>query len=301
MADSNFGADPARHPIAELGRLIGRTDVHGKSVPTDNRLDEESAPGGFDELPEIARVRLGGLTAVMTMISFLLVSTAGVFGYRSMFGGGSTPATIAHAVKASKESTKIPPASSEMPARITDKEGQVDGAAPTPHVIATIPITTHQGRLSEMDMPATGAFNALVVSNQTTPRKVEGSDPPSTPPVNAAARRIAANRAQLGNVPLESNADSSAAPATPPAFSNGFAVQVASERSESKAQASFRVLQAKYSDQLRGHQPIIRRADLGAAGIYYRALVGPFASPEKAAKLCSRLKAAGGDCIIQRI
>jgi SPOR domain len=43
---------------------------------------------------------------------------------------------------------------------------------------------------------------------------------------------------------------------------------------------------------------IIRRADLGAAGIYYRALVGPFASAGKVAKLCSGLKAAGGDCII---
>jgi hypothetical protein len=40
------------------------------------------------------------------------------------------------------------------------------------------------------------------------------------------------------------------------------------------------------------------RGDLGAPGIYYRALVGPFASAEKAAKLCSRLKAAGGDCVI---
>jgi len=41
-----------------------------------------------------------------------------------------------------------------------------------------------------------------------------------------------------------------------------------------------------------------RRADLGAGGIYYRALVGPFASAEKAAKLCSGLKAAGGNCVI---
>ena len=49
-----------------------------------------------------------------------------------------------------------------------------------------------------------------------------------------------------------------------------------------------------------GRQPIIRRADLAAAGVYYRALVGPFASAEKAAKLCSGLKAAGGDCIIQK-
>jgi hypothetical protein len=40
------------------------------------------------------------------------------------------------------------------------------------------------------------------------------------------------------------------------------------------------------------------RADLGAAGINYRALVGPFASAEKAAKLCCGLKAVGDDCII---
>ena len=51
---------------------------------------------------------------------------------------------------------------------------------------------------------------------------------------------------------------------------------------------------------LAGRQPIIRRADLGAAGTYYRALVGPFASAEKAARLCSGLKAAGGDCLIQK-
>jgi hypothetical protein len=44
--------------------------------------------------------------------------------------------------------------------------------------------------------------------------------------------------------------------------------------------------------------PRNRAADLGLAGIYYRALVGRFASAEKATKLCSGLKAAGGDCII---
>ena len=67
-----------------------------------------------------------------------------------------------------------------------------------------------------------------------------------------------------------------------------------------RAQAAFRALQAKYPNQLRGRRATIRRADLGAGGIYYRALVGPFESAEKAAKLCSGLKAAGGDCIIQK-
>ena len=79
---------------------------------------------------------------------------------------------------------------------------------------------------------------------------------------------------------------------SPAALANGYAVQVTSERSESRAQASFRALQEKYPSQLSGRKLIIRRADLGVAGIYYRALVGPFASAEKAAKLCSGLKAA---------
>jgi SPOR domain len=87
---------------------------------------------------------------------------------------------------------------------------------------------------------------------------------------------------------------------TRPALGRGYAVQVTSERSEIRAQDAFRALQAKYPDQLRGRQAIIRRADLGAAGIRYRALVGPFGSAEIAAKLCSGLRAAGGDCIIRK-
>jgi hypothetical protein len=77
-------------------------------------------------------------------------------------------------------------------------------------------------------------------------------------------------------------------------------VQVSSQHSEAEVQDSFRALQAKYPDVLGGKQPIIRRADLGAKGIYYRALVGPFASAEEAASMCSSLKAAGGSCLVQK-
>jgi SPOR domain len=90
----------------------------------------------------------------------------------------------------------------------------------------------------------------------------------------------------------------SAAPATGGA--GGYAVQVSSQRSEAEAQAAFRSLQAKYPDQLGGHQPLVRRADLGDKGIYYRALVGPFTSMDQAAAMCSSLKAAGGTCIVQK-
>ena len=88
----------------------------------------------------------------------------------------------------------------------------------------------------------------------------------------------------------------------PYAFSTAMrnAVQVTSERSESAAQAAFRVLKARYPNQLGGREPIIRCADLGTAGTYYRALVGPLRSAEEAKRLCSGLKAAGADCIIQK-
>ena len=79
-----------------------------------------------------------------------------------------------------------------------------------------------------------------------------------------------------------------------------YAVQVASERSAAEAHASFRTLQAKFPNQLGGREPIVSRSDLGADGIHYRAMVGPFASMEEAAGVCSTLKAAGGSCHVER-
>jgi cell division septation protein DedD len=105
-------------------------------------------------------------------------------------------------------------------------------------------------------------------------------------------------------VPLSkppANETASAAPAAPISTSSaGYAVQVSSQRSEEEAQSSFRDLQAKYPSLLGGRTPIIRRADLGAKGIFFRAMVGPFGSSDQATELCSNLKAAGGSCLVQK-
>ena len=119
-------------------------------------------------------------------------------------------------------------------------------------------------------------------------------------------------RQASGNAPLSLNPN--AAPAAPartasvapqasaPASTGGSGsyVQVSSQRSEGEAQAAFRSLQAKFPDQLGGRQPSIHKADLGAKGTYYRAMVGPFANASEASQLCSSLKAAGGQCLVQR-
>jgi cell division septation protein DedD len=82
--------------------------------------------------------------------------------------------------------------------------------------------------------------------------------------------------------------------------SGAYTVQISSQRSETEAQASFRTLQTKFPSLLSDRQPIIRRADLGDKGIYFRTMVGPFASADQATQFCGSLKSAGGQCVVQR-
>ena len=90
------------------------------------------------------------------------------------------------------------------------------------------------------------------------------------------------------------------APAAPAAGGGNFLVQISSQRSEADAQASFKALQGKFPSVLGSRAPVIKRADLGDKGVYYRAMVGPFGSPDEASQFCVSLKSAGGQCVVQR-
>jgi hypothetical protein len=172
---------------------------------------------------------------------------------------------------------------------------------------------------------------------QTPPQPQAAQAPPTAPQPRAAPPQRLASAPQVAtadaeapvaraapvhqappprNAPLSLSPNAAPAPAAPvrtasvppparspaPAASAAgqYAVQISSQRSEAEAQAAFRALQAKYPSQLGSRQPIIRRADLGSKGIYYRALVGPFADGSDAVALCQSLKSAGGSCLIQK-
>ncbi|HZL32060.1 MAG TPA: SPOR domain-containing protein [Pseudolabrys sp.] len=75
-------------------------------------------------------------------------------------------------------------------------------------------------------------------------------------------------------------------------------VQVTSQRSEAEAKAAYNSLRAKFPQILGDRQPVIRRADLGDKGIFYRAQIGPVSS-DQADEKCRQLKAVGGHCFIQ--
>jgi SPOR domain len=66
-------------------------------------------------------------------------------------------------------------------------------------------------------------------------------------------------------------------------------------------QASYRALQNKFPAALGSRAPVIKRADLGDKGVYYRTMVGPFRSTGEAAQFCGNLKSAGGQCNIQKM
>src|SRR5262249_8855894 len=105
---------------------------------------------------------------------------------------------------------------------------------------------------------------------------------------------------QAPTAPEPRNRVASLNPTAPAPSASGSFVQVSSQRSEADALSSYKVLQSKYSGILGARQPVVRRADLGEKGVYYRALVGPFASTEEATQFCVNLQSAGGKCIVQR-
>jgi cell division protein FtsN len=149
--------------------------------------------------------------------------------------------------------------------------------------------------------------------------------PAPAPKAAPVASRSAASADASANAPLSlSPQPTQPAPAAPPAETRtrvattgnpvqtapspaagtggngGYVVQVSSQRSEADAQASFKALQGKFPNVLGSQSPLIKRADLGDKGVYYRAMVGPFGSADEATQFCGNLKSAGGQCVVQR-
>jgi len=140
--------------------------------------------------------------------------------------------------------------------------------------------------------------------------QTNAAPPPAPVPVQSTPTRAPA--AASSNAPLalspqralqapetHSRVASLAAPVGVPTASGSY-VQVSSQRSEADAMTSYKVLQGKYPGILGSRHSTVRRADLGSKGVYYRALVGPFASTDEATQFCLNLQSAGGKCIVQR-
>jgi hypothetical protein len=137
------------------------------------------------------------------------------------------------------------------------------------------------------------------------PSPAAARTPAPSPPANANASAnaplsLSPQGAQSAPADTRTRVASTNAAQPTPSAGGSYVVQVSSQRSEADAQASFRALQGKFPSVLGSRAPLIKRADLGDKGVYYRAMVGPFASSEEAAQVCGNLKTAGGQCVVQK-
>ncbi len=134
---------------------------------------------------------------------------------------------------------------------------------------------------SSAPAPASGNPWADIPAQQRAAPQQQAALPPSGPPPvqRAPAPAIAVN--------------------TPPP-AGSYVVQVASQKTEQEAQSAWQQAQSRYGSVLGGQNATIRRVNLGERGTFYRAQLGPFSDRARASEICENLKAAGGECIIQR-
>jgi len=284
-----------------LPPVIKANDAPNKIVP--NRTDAQTAasnpagaatPGSSDKLVsrEEQPVPVQPANAPPRVVSTIPVLPAPGAAPAGAPGLPTVPAQPSAPPKAAgpAQAPAAPLAGSGEPKKVhtvtirSDQVGNANAAAPAPAAPAPAarPKAEAPARATAPRAGGNAPLAIVPVAQGTAPA------PAAEPPPRTRVARTEAPSAPVATAPA-------AAPAA-----GGYTVQVTSQRSEAEAQTEFKTLQAKFPGQLGSRQPIIHRADLGDKGTFYRALVGPFASSEAAAAMCSNLKAAGGSCIVQK-
>jgi len=316
-----------RHPALEESRAW--PDVRDSRYQDDeyeNEPHDDDDAHDDEHYEEPNTGRRGGFVLVAAIFGLAVLGTAGVFAYRAMFGGPML-STLPPIIKAEGGPNKIIPSDANSRANNSRRPDAGNGAGSGERVVSReerpveMPVTVNTAPppLSTApvfpDPPLPGSPGAAVSfpaapapatnlasspQSATTTPLPSSSEGPAAPPRPRTAPVVLEGTHVLMPVPPNKPPASETASAAPATSGGGYAVQVSSLRSEQEAQSSFRALQAKYPNLLGGRQPVIRRADLGAKGIYYRAMVGPFDSADQATDLCTNLKAAGGSCLVQK-
>lgn len=126
-------------------------------------------------------------------------------------------------------------------------------------------------------------------------------------PQAAAPVEPAAPAVEVPAAPVEAAKPvQSAAPAQKPAAAvkasskGAYVVQLLALKDEAAARASWAQLTKRHSSVLAGHALDIEKADLGAKGTWYRVRAAGFTTKAAAASACTKLKAAGQDCMAKK-
>jgi sporulation related protein len=261
--------------------------------------------------------RRGGLITVAAVVGLAVIGTAGAFGYRAFTGpSAASPPPVIKADPTPAKTTPAAPTADAQDKPFQDRVGN-PGTVQTERIVPReeAPVSQPVPPAAVAPWPTPPAPRAAAPVAPVAPAPADATKRVRTETIRmspagevTATTKAAATppaRAAKQNGPMaiapEAPAPSTRTAArTAPAADGAYVVQVSAQKTESEAQSSYRALQAKYPAVLGGREPTIRRADLGDKGVYYRAQIGGFASAGEATAFCDNLKAAGGQCIVQK-
>jgi len=327
--EPHFGGDDDRQPYDDgpHARTEHHKDDQNPDLGASADYQEEQS---YDDPPRA--YRHGGLATALALIGCAILGTAGAYAYRSYFAqpgvsqpppvitaNTATPAKIVPSPAGDAQAGKSRVANAGREQVVSKQEEPVAlkdlGTQGAPRVVLPAPVAP-----APSPSAAVPSAPASPTGTSTEPRKVrtvtirpDGGDASGRPTGASPAPRAAAPpRSSGGPLSLDPQAKDSAPPPAPRARtatapvrsesstgpSGGVLVQLSSQKTEAEAASSFRNLQTKFPNELGGRQPVIRRADLGAKGVFYRTMVGPFASAQEANQFCASYKAAGGSCVV---
>ncbi len=192
---------------------------------------------------------------------------------------------------------------SATPGVVIGSDGTVAMRYPTP--ATTQPAQTQLAAGAPSQAPAAVPPGQPAVPAIPQPAAQPGSVPATTASTTPAPQQQAAVTppAAIAPPPVQKPQVPAApqqAAAQPAAASGSYVVQVAARKSQTDALAAFADIQQKYPRLLSGYRPIIKRADLGNKGVWYRLNVGPVESKQVASSLCGQLKNAGmRSCLVR--
>jgi len=276
----------------------------------------------------VVQRRRGGLITIAAVVGLAVVGTAGAFGYRAFVSRNTgpvnppiikadptpaktvpAPATTASVDQAKPIQDRVAP---PAPERVVPREEQPVAlpiapapaaprvSAPQPSAQAAAPLVSPPPPTS-VNEPKKVKTVIIRQDNSGVDSAAMASAPAAAPPARAPVGRQP-DSGPMAIAPQPSSSRNKLAARTPAgqAAEGAYVVQVSAQKTEDEARASYHSLQQKYPSVLGGREANIRRADLGDKGVYFRAQIGPFATADQANALCGDLKAAGGQCIVQK-
>jgi cell division septation protein DedD len=174
-------------------------------------------------------------------------------------------------VRSAAQSAPVTPPASVQPAAVP--VAPISPVATVDKVASTMPV-----QAKAVTPPPGGAVHPAPapVPVQKPPAKVVAEDTDDTEDAKPAAKP-------------EPKPSAQPAPA-------GVRVQLGAYKSQGEADGRWAKISQQFSDDLKGKQHYVMRADLGKKGVYYRLQVMPFASGKEADEFCLDFVSAGQPC-----